>query len=132
MQIALENIGKSFGSDLIFREVSARVEDRDRIGLVGINGAGKTTLLNIITGGLEPDEGTVTRGSSLSIGYQRQNAGLQKGNTILEGSLNAVFARNAKNITFSNLKVTVDEDMKEYMEQPFDISDCETLCLPNR
>ncbi len=91
MQIALENIGKSFGSDLIFRGVNARVEDQDRIGLVGINGAGKTTLLNIITGGLEPDEGTVTRGSSLSIGYQRQNAGLQKGNTILE-EMRSVFA----------------------------------------
>ena len=91
MQIALENIGKSFGSDLIFRGVNARVEDRDRIGLVGINGAGKTTLLNIITGDLEPDEGTVTRGSSLSIGYQRQNAGLQKGNTILE-EMRSVFA----------------------------------------
>ena len=91
MQIALENIGKSFGSDLIFRGVDARVEDRDRIGLVGINGAGKTTLLNIITGDLEPDEGTVTRGSDLSIGYQRQNAGLQKGNTILEET-RSVFA----------------------------------------
>ncbi len=91
MQITLENIGKSFGSDLIFRGVNARVEDRDRIGLVGINGAGKTTLLNIITGDLEPDEGTVTRGSSLSIGYQRQNAGLQKGNTILE-EMRSVFA----------------------------------------
>ena len=91
MQIALENIGKSFGSDLIFRGVDARVEDRDRIGLVGINGAGKTTLLNIITGGLEPDEGTVTRGSGLSIGYQRQNAGLQRGNTILE-EMRSVFA----------------------------------------
>ncbi len=91
MQITLENIGKSFGSDLIFRGVDARVEDRDRIGLVGINGAGKTTLLNIITGGLEPDEGTVIRGSSLSIGYQRQNAGLQKGNTILE-EMRSVFA----------------------------------------
>ena len=91
MQIALENIGKSFGSDLIFRGVDARVEDRDRIGLVGINGAGKTTLLNIITGDLEPDEGTVTRGSGLSIGYQRQNAGLQKGNTILE-EMRSVFA----------------------------------------
>lgn len=51
-------------------------------------------------------------------------------NTILEGSLNAVFARNAKNVTFNNLKVTVDEDMKEYMEQPFDISDCKNFVLP--
>ncbi len=91
MQIALENIGKSFGSDLIFREVTARIEDRDRIGLVGINGAGKTTLLNIITGELLPDEGTVVRGSGLSVGYQRQNAGLQKGNSILE-EMRSVFA----------------------------------------
>lgn len=55
-----------------------------------------------------------------------------EGNTILEGSLNAVFARNAKNVTFSGLKVTIDENMKEYMEQPFDISDCENFCLPDR
>ncbi len=56
-----------------------------------------------------------------------------QGNTILEGSLNAVFARNAKNIVFSDLNVTVDEAMREYMEQPFDISDCENcekLCPP--
>ena len=91
MQISLENVTKSFGSDLIFSGVTARVEDQDRIGLVGINGAGKTTLLNIITGTLEPDGGTVTRGSSLSIGYQRQNAGLQKGNTILM-EMRSVFA----------------------------------------
>ena len=91
LQISLENVTKSFGSDLIFSGVTARVEDQDRIGLVGINGAGKTTLLNIITGALEPDGGTVTRGSSLSIGYQRQNAGLQKGNTILM-EMRSVFA----------------------------------------
>lgn len=91
MQIQLDNITRSFGSDLIFQGVTARVEDRDRIGLVGINGAGKTTLLNIITGDLEPDSGTVTRGSGLSIGYQKQNEGLQKGNTII-GEMRSVFA----------------------------------------
>ena len=62
LQISLENVTKSFGSDLIFSGVTARVEDQDRIGLVGINGAGKTTLLNIITGALEPDGGTVKIG----------------------------------------------------------------------
>ena len=91
MQITLDHVGKSFGSDLIFRDVTAKIEDRDRIGLVGINGAGKTTLLNIIAGSLEPDEGTVARGSGLSIGYQRQNAGLRKGNSILE-EMRSVFA----------------------------------------
>jgi ATP-binding cassette subfamily F protein 3 len=91
LQIALDHVGKSFGSDLIFQDVTAKIEDRDRIGLVGINGAGKTTLLNIIAGSLEPDQGTVARGSGLTIGYQRQNAGLQKGNTILQ-EMRSVFA----------------------------------------
>lgn len=50
-------------------------------------------------------------------------------NTILEGSLNAVFARNAKSVTFNNLKVAVDENMQEYMDQPFDISDCDNFNL---
>ena len=91
MQITLDHVGKSFGSDLIFQDVTAKIEDRDRIGLVGINGAGKTTLLNIIAGSLEPDQGTVARGSGLTIGYQRQNAGLRKGNSILE-EMRSVFA----------------------------------------
>ena len=50
-------------------------------------------------------------------------------NTILEGSLNAVFARNAKNVTFNDLKVTVDENMTEYMEEPYDIWDCANITL---
>ncbi len=50
-------------------------------------------------------------------------------NTILEGSLNAVFARNARNVTFKNLRVAADADMQEYMEQQFDISDCDNFTL---
>lgn len=46
-------------------------------------------------------------------------------NTILDGSLNAVFARNARDVSFKNLKVAVEEEMREYMEQEFDIADCE-------
>lgn len=50
-------------------------------------------------------------------------------NIILEGSLNAVFARNAENVTFRGLNVTVDENMKEYTEQLFDISQCTDFSL---
>ncbi len=91
MLVALENISKSYGSELIFSGVSAKIEDRDRIGLVGQNGAGKTTLLNIICGTLENDEGTVSRTGDLSIGYQKQNSGLTQGGTILE-EMRSVFA----------------------------------------
>lgn len=89
--ISLQNISKTFGSDLIFKDVTAKIEDRDRIGLVGANGAGKTTLLNIIAGLSEHDNGEVSRGSELSIGYQRQNSGLSQHSTILE-EMRGVFA----------------------------------------
>lgn len=47
-----------------------------------------------------------------------------EGENILEGSLNAVFARNASNITMEDIRISVDSSMEEYMEQPLDVADC--------
>ena len=82
MLISLEDVSKSFGATEIFSGITAKIEDRDRIGLIGVNGAGKSTLLNVITGALETDTGHLDRRSGLRIGYLRQNSGLEKGNTI--------------------------------------------------
>jgi len=82
MLLSLENITKSFGANLILSNITARVEDNDKIGLVGPNGAGKSTLLNIICGDLEPDEGTLARADK-SFGFLRQSSGLDNENTIL-------------------------------------------------
>ncbi|MCL2056621.1 MAG: ABC-F family ATP-binding cassette domain-containing protein [Oscillospiraceae bacterium] len=82
MVITLEDISKSFGANLILTGVTARIEDNDKIGLVGINGAGKTTLLNIIYGELEADSGIIARGPDVKIGYLRQDSGLSEGGTV--------------------------------------------------
>lgn len=91
MQISLQDVAKNFGSEKIFGGVTAKIEDNDRIGLIGNNGAGKTTLLRVICGELDADAGEIARGSDLSIGYQKQNCGLVQDNTIWE-EMRSVFA----------------------------------------
>ena len=59
MLITLENVGKSWGIDVILQKINAVVNEGDRIGIIGENGAGKTTLLNLLMGVLENDEGEI-------------------------------------------------------------------------
>jgi len=61
-----------FSTQEIFRNVSAIINPRDRIGLVGRNGAGKTTLLRIIVGIQAPTEGQVVKPDGVDIGYLPQ------------------------------------------------------------
>ncbi|MBV9629906.1 MAG: ATP-binding cassette domain-containing protein [Xanthobacteraceae bacterium] len=63
--IEARRISKAYGERPIVTDFSIRVRRGDRIGFVGPNGSGKTTLLNLITGGLEPDSGTVRIGANV-------------------------------------------------------------------
>jgi len=65
MVIDAEKVSKRFGERTIVRDFSLRVQRGDRIGVVGANGTGKTTLLKLLTGELEPDEGTIRRAKTL-------------------------------------------------------------------
>jgi ATP-binding cassette subfamily F protein uup len=65
----LIDVSKSFGDQPMINHFSCRVLRGDRIGLLGPNGAGKSTLLKLILGELEPDSGSVRRGSNLQIAY---------------------------------------------------------------
>ena len=67
-----ERIAKSFGDTCVIPEFDLRVMRGDRIGLIGPNGAGKTTLLRLLLGELEPDHGTVRRGTNVQVAYYDQ------------------------------------------------------------
>ncbi len=65
----LTGVSKSFGSNVIIRDFSAILQRGDRIGLIGPNGAGKTTLIKLMLGDLEPDRGSIKRGTQLQVAY---------------------------------------------------------------
>ncbi|MDP2792670.1 MAG: ATP-binding cassette domain-containing protein [Sulfurisoma sp.] len=65
----LVNVGKRFGDKIVVRDFSCRIQRGDKIGVIGPNGAGKTTLLRLILGELQPDSGTVRRGTKLEVAY---------------------------------------------------------------
>lgn len=89
--VSLTQVGKSFGAERIFSGISFQIDPQDRIGLVGPNGAGKSTLLNILAGREEPDEGVLSIGRSIRIGYLTQTVDFQPQNTLREEML-TVFA----------------------------------------
>ncbi|WP_298465423.1 ABC-F family ATP-binding cassette domain-containing protein [uncultured Erythrobacter sp.] len=64
--IVAENITKTYDGRAVIKPFSLRIQNGDRIGIVGANGAGKTTLLKMLTGELEPDSGTITHARTLS------------------------------------------------------------------
>ncbi len=65
----LEGVSKSFGDKTVVRDLSSTILRGDKIGFLGPNGAGKTTLLKLILGELEPDSGSLRRGTNLQVAY---------------------------------------------------------------
>ena len=88
--LTVNNLDIRFGDKLLFNNVSVRINDNDRIGLVGVNGTGKSTLLKVISGVAETDPGVVTRPKRLSVAYLPQEAtALETGRTIYQEAENA-------------------------------------------
>ena len=89
--LEITGLNKSFGAKTVLSDLDLKIEDKDRIGLIGENGAGKSTLLNIIAGDMDYDSGTLARGTGKRIGFLRQDSGLALGGTII-AEMRSVFA----------------------------------------
>lgn len=90
MLIVLEKLGKSFGEKVVLKDVTAKVEPGDRIGIVGENGAGKTTLLKVLTGIYQDYDGEFTLARNTRLGYLEQNASMD-GSLDVYGAMREAF-----------------------------------------
>lgn len=81
--LTVENLKKSFGSHLLFENISFEVKRTEKVAVIGDNGTGKTTLLKMINGILEQDSGEIRLGSKVKIGYyDQEHQVLDPGKTI--------------------------------------------------
>ena len=85
--ISLQNIEKSYGTRLLFKDVNITFTTEKRLGLVGINGTGKSTFLKILAGQMEADKGTIERNGKASIHYLAQTPDFDAESTLLEAVL---------------------------------------------
>ncbi len=79
-----DGLKKTFSTRTLFHDVSFKVNEGDRIGIIGVNGAGKTTLFRILTGKEEYDGGYLTKEKGLTVAYMEQYSEFTSGSTAYE------------------------------------------------
>ena len=82
--ISLDKIERRFGDHIVLDGASLRVEDKERVGIIGDNGVGKTTLIRILAGVDDPDRGDRNHRRNLRIGYAAQIPDLHQGTTVYD------------------------------------------------
>ncbi len=68
----IRGLSKAFGQEVLFSGIDLQIRRGERAALIGDNGTGKTTILKIINGMMDADEGTITLGTNVHIGYYDQ------------------------------------------------------------
>lgn len=70
--LTVRGLSKAFGSNQLFKDAAFEIKRGERVAIIGSNGTGKTTILKILNNLIDPDEGEITLGSKVHIGYYDQ------------------------------------------------------------
>ncbi|MDZ4274617.1 MAG: ABC-F family ATP-binding cassette domain-containing protein [Erythrobacter sp.] len=112
--IVAEGISKTYDDYPIIKPFSLRIQNGDRIGIVGANGAGKTTLLKMLTKELEPDSGSVTHARTLSgVMIDQQRKLLEPGATVRQ-----ILAEGGDWIDVRGVRKHVQAYLKDFLFDP--------------
>lgn len=67
--LSVNKLDIRYGEKHLFKNISAKVHEGNRIGLIGVNGAGKSTLLKIMAAEMATDDGVVSRSKNFTVAY---------------------------------------------------------------
>jgi ATP-binding cassette, subfamily F, member 3 len=85
--ITASNLSKSYGTQVLFENVSFNINPKEKIGLIGRNGAGKSTIFKILLGEEHPDDGQISISKGYTIGYLEQHIKFTKKTVIEEACI---------------------------------------------
>ncbi|MDH6364719.1 ATP-binding cassette subfamily F protein 3 [Enterococcus sp. PF1-24] len=102
-------VARFFGADCLFQNIHLEISSGARIALVGRNGAGKSTFLKIIAGLEAPDEGSVTKAKTATLGYLAQDTGLVSEETVWQEMLKAFEAVRKMEARMRELELLISQ-----------------------
>jgi len=116
---SIENISKSFGERIIFKDLSFGINEGQKIGLIAKNGTGKTSLLKILSGEDQPDQGEVNYRKSIKTAFLPQEPNLNPNLSIEE----TIFASDNEVLKIINQyeKALKNPEVTESMQKAFDL-----------
>ena len=123
----VQNLGVSFGGEVLFESLSFRIGRGDRIGLIGKNGSGKSTFLKLLAGENNPSTGGLSIEKNATIGYLPQELEVENSRTVLEETFQA-FPKLLKNQSRQEevsalLNTRTDFESDDYQELIEELSD---------
>lgn len=118
--VQFNEVSKQFVGQSILEKISFTIDNKDKIGLIGLNGAGKSTIIKIMLGKERIDSGNVFVNNNIIIGYLSQNHDFEdQKNTIIE-ELYTVFKEEKEildKINYLNSKLKFNENINEILSE---------------
>jgi ATP-binding cassette subfamily F protein 3 len=120
--IAVENLSKSFGPQLLFDNISFKINRRERVGLVGKNGHGKTTLFRILAGLESPDSGSVSIPKNYRIGYVEQEPEFTEQTVLTEAARGLPLLERERTWKVEKVLAGLGFDRQDFERHPTELS----------
>ncbi len=108
-----EGLSKTYVEKVLLDKASFSIQEKERVGLIGVNGTGKSTLLKIIAGLETADGGTITASNDYTIGFLSQQPALVESNTVME----QIFSKESQT---NNIIMQYESCLLQVQEKPMD------------